>query len=77
MDQVVAESLQVAPPAVSSGVSVPAGVLQRPVVSLPLVRLVRLVEALGVSAIENKVRGNILGEAGRFVPVLAGDTKVN
>ena len=56
MDQVVPEGLQVAPPAVSSSVSVPTGVLQGPVMGLPLIRLVRLVEALGVSAMENKVR---------------------
>ena len=56
MDQVVAKGLQVAPPAVSSGVGVPAGVLQGPVMGLPLVRLVRLVEALGVSAKQNKVK---------------------
>ena len=56
MDQVVPEGLQVAPPAVSSSVSVPTGVLQGPVMGLPLIRLVRLVEALGVSAMENKVK---------------------
>ena len=60
MDQVEAERLQVSPPAVSPSVSVPAGVLQGPVMGLPLVRLVRLVEALGVSAMENKVRGNMI-----------------
>ena len=49
MDHVVAEGLEVAPPAVGPGVGVPAGELQRPVVRLPLVWLVGLVEPVRVS----------------------------
>ena len=48
MDHVVAEGLQVAPAAVGPGVGVPACVLQRAVVRLPLVRLLRPVEPKGV-----------------------------
>ena len=52
MDQVVAESLEVAAPAVGPRVGVPAGVLQGAVMGLPLVRVIGSVETMGVPEYE-------------------------
>ena len=49
MDQVIPESFKISSPAVSPSMSVSAGVLKRPVMSLPLVGVVRLVESVRVS----------------------------